>query len=290
MHQYRSVFISDVHLGSPDCQAEYLLDFLDNVQCETLYLVGDIIDLIAMQKRVHFPRSHQAVIRCFVRLAAEGTRVIYVPGNHDEFLRNFCGQTLAGISLQQKAVHTTADGRRFVVCHGDQFDQVMRCSPLMLLVGDRAHGLLLRLNRWFNVWRRMRNKPYWSLAAWMKSRIGKAKDFIQRFETAALMAAERGQYDGFICGHIHSAGFRQGSSGLYCNDGDWVEHCTALTESFDGSLEILHWSERPHVVECEPARTPARQPTQASGGIASLARTVPQAGTNRSSSQPASRV
>lgn len=128
MHQYRSVFISDVHLGSADCQADYLLDFLDNVSCETLYLVGDIVDLIAMQRRVHFPESHQAVVRRFMAIAAAGTRVVYVPGNHDEFLRHFCGQTLAGIELKQKAIHTTADGRRFVVCHGDQFDQVVRCS------------------------------------------------------------------------------------------------------------------------------------------------------------------
>ncbi|TBW59394.1 UDP-2,3-diacylglucosamine diphosphatase [Marinobacter halodurans] len=276
MHQYRSVFISDVHLGSPDCQADYLLDFLDNVRCETLYLVGDIIDLIAMQRRVHFPVSHQAVIRKLVDLAAGGTRVIYVPGNHDEFLRNFCGQTLAGIDLRHKAVHTTADGRRFVVCHGDQFDQVVRCSPLLLLVGDRAHGVLLRLNRWYNAWRRLRNRPYWSLAAWVKTRVGQARAFIQRFEMAALTAAERGQYDGYICGHIHSAGFRQGTGGLYCNDGDWVEHCTALVEGFDGSLDILHWSERSHIVDSEPARSPSRPPAWAghvplrpeSGGLA----------------------
>ena len=252
MHQYRSVFISDVHLGSADCQADYLLDFLANVQCETLYLVGDIVDLIAMQRRVYFPESHQAVIRSILAIAASGTRVVYVPGNHDEFLRHFCGQTLAGVELWQKIVHTAADGRRFVVCHGDQFDQVVRCSPLMLLVGDRAHGLLLWLNRWFNAWRRLRGKSYWSLAAWVKPRIGKARAFIQRFEMAALTAAERGKYDGFICGHIHSAGFRRGKDGLYCNDGDWVEHCTALVESFDGQLEILHWSEQPRVVEVEP--------------------------------------
>ncbi|PHQ16555.1 UDP-2,3-diacylglucosamine diphosphatase [Marinobacter profundi] len=253
MHQYRSVFISDVHLGSADCQAGYLMDFLTHVQCETLYLVGDIVDLIAMQRRVHFPESHQAVVRKLLELARNGTRVIYVPGNHDEFLRHFCGQTLAGIELRQKAIHTTADGRRFVVCHGDQFDQVVRCSPLMLLVGDRAHGLLLRLNRWFNAWRRVRRKPYWSLAAWIKTRIGKARSFIRRFELAALTAAERGHYDGFICGHIHSAGFLRSEEGLYCNDGDWVEHCTALVERQDGKLEILHWSEQPRVIHQEPA-------------------------------------
>ncbi len=253
MHQYRSVFISDVHLGSADCQAEYLLDFLDNISCDTLYLVGDIVDLIAMQRRVHFPESHQAVVRRFMAIANAGTRVIYVPGNHDDFLRHFCGQTLAGIELKQKAIHTTADGRRFVVCHGDQFDQVVRCSPLMLLVGDRAHGVLLRLNRWFNAWRRLRRKPYWSLAVWVKSRIGKARSFIRRFELAALTVAERGHYDGFICGHIHSAGFLRSQEGLYCNDGDWVEHCTALVEQQDGRLDILHWSEQPGIIATEPS-------------------------------------
>lgn len=253
MHQYRSVFISDIHLGSADCQAEYLLDFLDNVCCETLYLVGDIVDLIAMQRRVHFPEAHQAVVRRLLAIADSGTRVIYVPGNHDDFLRHFCGQTLAGIELKPKAIHTTADGRRFVVCHGDQFDQVVRCSPLMLLVGDRAHGVLLRLNRWFNAWRRLRGKPYWSLAAWVKSRIGKARSFIRRFELAALTAAERGHYDGFICGHIHSAGFLRGQEGLYCNDGDWVEHCTALVEQPSGRLAILHWSEQQGIIATEPS-------------------------------------
>ena len=258
MHQYRSIFISDVHLGSADCQADYLLDFLDNVSCDTLYLVGDIVDLIAMQRRVHFPQSHRAVVRRLLAIAAAGTRVVYVPGNHDDFLRHFSAQTLFGIELRQKVIHTNADGRRFVVCHGDQFDQVVRCSPLMLLVGDRAHGLLLRLNRWFNAWRRLRRKPYWSLAAWVKSRVGKARAFIRRFEYAALTAAERGHYDGFICGHIHSAGFLRSKDGLYCNDGDWVEHCTALVEQQDGQLAILHWSEQPGIIAREPSE-PARE-------------------------------
>ncbi|WP_297797493.1 UDP-2,3-diacylglucosamine diphosphatase [uncultured Marinobacter sp.] len=256
MRNYRSVFISDVHLGTADCQADYLLDFLNNVRCETLYLVGDIVDLIAMQRRVHFPQSHQAVVHKLMDLAATGTRVVYVPGNHDEFVRRFCGQTISGIDIRYKAIHTTADGRRFLVCHGDQFDQVVRCSPLMLLVGDRAHGLLLRLNRWFNAWRRLNGKPYWSLAAWVKSRIGKARTFIRRFELAALTAAERGHYDGFICGHIHSAGFLRSAEGLYCNDGDWVEHCTALVEQADGELQLLHWSENPSIIASEP-QTPA---------------------------------
>lgn len=252
MPHYRSVFISDVHLGTADCQAEYLLDFLEKVHCETLYLVGDIVDLIAMQRRVHLSPAHGAVIQKLLSIAAGDTRVVYVPGNHDEFLRRFCGQTVAGVELHQKVVHTTADGRRFMVCHGDQFDQVVRCSPLMLLVGDRAHGLLLRLNRWFNAWRRLQGKPYWSLAAWIKGRIGSARTFIRRFELAALTAAEKGHYDGFICGHIHSAGFLRSPEGLYCNDGDWVEHCTALVEQADGQLQLLHWSEQPAIMATEP--------------------------------------
>lgn len=252
MPHYRSVFISDVHLGTADCQAEYLLDFLEQVHCDTLYLVGDIVDLIAMQRRVHLSPAHGAVIQKLLSIAAGATRVVYVPGNHDEFLRRFCGQTVAGVELRQKVVHTTADGRRFMVCHGDQFDQVVRCSPLMLLVGDRAHGLLLRLNRWFNAWRRLQGKPYWSLAAWIKGRIGSARTFIRRFELAALTAAEKGHYDGFICGHIHSAGFLRGVDGLYCNDGDWVEHCTALVEQGDGQLQLLHWSEQPSIIATEP--------------------------------------
>ncbi len=254
MYRYRSVFISDVHLGSADCQAGYLLDFLNRVEFETLYLVGDIVDFIAMQRRVHFPASHEAVLRRLMELAAGGKRILYIPGNHDAPLRHFCGQRIAGIELLKSAVHVTADGRRFVVCHGDQFDSVVRCSPLMLVVGDRAHGMLLWLNRWFNRWRRMRGKPYWSLAAWIKQRLGSAKAFINRFEQAALLAAERDHRDGFICGHIHVAGFRRSSRGLYCNDGDWVEHCTALTESRDGRLQILHWSERPRVIAREPER------------------------------------
>ena len=253
MHRYRTAFISDVHLGSADCQADYLLDFLNQAQFDTLYLVGDIVDLIAMQRRVHFPDSHQAVIRKLQALVKDGVQVIYTPGNHDDFFRGFCGQQFAGITIEEKAVHTTADGRSFLVCHGDQFDQVVRCSPFMLLVGDRAHGFLLRMNRWFNAWRRFKGRPYWSLAGWIKARIGKAQAFIRRFELAALVAAERGHFDGFICGHIHSAGFRRGKHGLYCNDGDWVEHCTALVEDFQGQLSILHWSEHPSIIATEPA-------------------------------------
>lgn len=253
MHEYRSVFISDLHLGSPDCQVDHLLDFLESVTCERLYLVGDVIDLIAMQRRVFLPQSHLAVVRKLVALASDGVHVTYIPGNHDEFLRSFCGQTIAGIELRRTARHTMADGRVFHLCHGDEFDQVVRCSSLMVLVGSPLHELLLRLNRWTNYWRRLRKKPYWSLAGYIKQRLGKARAFIARFEQAVLAAGERGRVDGTICGHIHSAGFRLGEDRLYCNDGDWVEHCTALVEDHAGRLSLLHWSEQPQVVAHEPS-------------------------------------
>ena len=253
MHHYRSVFISDLHLGSRDCQAEYLLDFLETVDCEQLYLVGDVIDLIAMQRRVFLPESHLAVVRKLVSIAASGVRVVYIPGNHDDFMRSFCGQSIMGVEVRRTESHRSADGRYFHLCHGDEFDQVVRCSSLMMLVGSPAHEFLVRMNRWVNGWRRLRNKPYWSLAGYIKQRITRAQAYIGRFEDAGLTAGEKAGADGTICGHIHAAGFRAGEEALYCNSGDWVEHCTALVENHNGQLSLLHWSEEPRVIAREPS-------------------------------------
>ncbi|MGM0434567.1 MAG: UDP-2,3-diacylglucosamine diphosphatase [Pseudomonadota bacterium] len=268
MYRFRTVFISDLHLGSPDCQVSYLLNFLETVEAKRIYLVGDVIDLIAMQRRVYLPESHLAVIRRLVALAAEGRQIIYVPGNHDEFMRSFCGQSIAGIQMRLADWHTTADGRHFRVCHGDEFDHVVRCSPLLWLVGNPMHGVLVRLNRWLNHWRRARGKGYWSLAAYIKQRVARARAYIARFEQAALTATERQKADGYICGHIHSAGFRLGREGLYCNDGDWTEHCTALVEDSSGRLSLLHWSEEPRVLAYEPV------PAGASGSSPALGSAV----------------
>lgn len=254
MTHFRSVFISDLHLGSPDCQATYLLDFLARTSCETLYLVGDIIDFLAMGNRVQLPPEHQDVVRRIMAIAASGTRVIYIPGNHDDYMRKFNGERLAGVEVHDKVVHDNADGRRFMVCHGDQFDAIVRTGRGMMLVGEHGHRFLLWANRTFNAWRRMRGLPYWSLATAVKSRLSRARHFIRRFELAALTVAERGQYDGFICGHIHAAGFLRSPEGLYCNDGDWVEHCTALVETFEGELSLLHWADSDHHQQAEPAR------------------------------------
>ena len=250
--RYRSVFISDVHLGTKACQAKHLLDFLQHIETEHLYLVGDIIDLQAMRNKAYFIDTHHAVVEQVLAMAKSGTKVTYIPGNHDAFFRQFAGQTLSDVKIQLHARHQTADGRQFYVSHGDEFDQMVKISPLMLAIGDKAHHLMLSLNQWINGLRRLIGLPYWSLAGYLKSHIGKAKDFIDRFETAALKSAKSHKLDGYICGHIHFASFQLKDQTLYCNDGDWVEHCTALTESASGELSLLHWSENPKVLAIEP--------------------------------------
>lgn len=251
--QFRAVFISDVHLGTKACQAEHLLDFLHKIETENLYLVGDIIDLIEMRKRAYFNDTQQHVVQRILELAKQGTKVTYIPGNHDAFFRQFCGQTLSGVALEQQAIHTTADGRRFLVSHGDEFDQMVKVSPIMLAIGDKAHGLMLSLNRHINRIRRAFGRPYWSFAGYLKQHVSKAQEFITRFETAAIKTARNKKLDGYIGGHIHFARFQRQGDVLYCNDGDWVEHCTALVEHEDGELQLLHWSEQPCFLASEPS-------------------------------------
>lgn len=250
--QFRAVFISDVHLGTKACQAEHLLDFLNKIDTETLYLVGDIVDLIEMRKRAYFNDTQQQVVQRILMLAKLGTKVVYIPGNHDAFFRQFCGQTLSGVTLEHQAIHTTVDGRRFLVSHGDEFDQMVKVSPIMLAIGDKAHGLMLALNRHINRVRRVFGRPYWSLAGYIKQHVSKAQEFITRFESAAIKTARNKSLDGYIGGHIHFARFQRQGEVLYCNDGDWVEHCTALVEHASGELQLLHWSEQPCFLASEP--------------------------------------
>ncbi|WP_020408453.1 UDP-2,3-diacylglucosamine diphosphatase [Hahella ganghwensis] len=249
---YRAVFISDVHLGTPACQAHHLLDFLKKVETLKLYLVGDIVDLQEMRRKAHFPEVHRQIISTVMKKAREGTEVVYIPGNHDAFFRQMSGQVFAGIKIKLNASHETCDGRTFHVSHGDEFDQMVKLSPLMLAIGDRAHSLMLKLNGWVNGMRRLMGLPYWSFAGYLKSHLSKAQQFIERFELAALKAASGRTVDGFICGHIHFASFRLKNGKLYCNDGDWVEHCTALVENYQGELNIIHWSEQPRWIASEP--------------------------------------
>ncbi|MDW8415367.1 MAG: UDP-2,3-diacylglucosamine diphosphatase [Thermaurantiacus sp.] len=242
--RFRTVWISDTHLGTPGCNADLLLDFLRSVKCETLYLVGDIIDGWRLKRGWYWPTAHNDVVRRVMKMAKKGTRVVYVPGNHDEVLRDFVGLKLGDIEILPEAVHHTADGRRLLVLHGDEFDGVVLYARWLAFLGDHAYALLLRLNVWVNRVRRLLGLPYWSLSAHLKHRVKRAVEYVSRFEEAVAHAAERRGADGVVCGHIHTAEIRRIGAITYYNDGDWVESCTALVEHPDGRMEILDWAAR----------------------------------------------
>jgi UDP-2,3-diacylglucosamine pyrophosphatase LpxH len=239
---YRSVFISDVHLGTRGCQAELLMDFLRHTTCDKLYLVGDIVDGWKMKSGWYWPQAHNDVVQKILRMARKGTAVIYIPGNHDDRVRDFCGVHFGGVLVARDAMHQTADGRRFLVVHGDEFDAVVRHAAWLGFAGDIAYRLVLSLNTVFNHMRRRLGLDYWSLSAFLKSRVKNALRFIDDFESALAEEACRRNLDGVICGHIHKAEMRRIGGTLYVNDGDWVESCTALVEHAEGRLEILHWA------------------------------------------------
>ncbi len=244
----RSVFISDVHLGFKGCRAEFLLDFLRRVECEQIYLVGDIIDLWSLQRTFYWPQAHNDVIRTILGKAKHGTRVVYVPGNHDRAFRDHDGLTLGNVEIRLEAIHQTADGRRFLVLHGDEFDSIVRASPLLESVGNHAYAAALRLNRYVNAVRQKLGYPYWSLAAFLKHKVKNAVKYIANFERALAVEARRRGVDGVICGHIHRAEITEIDGILYCNDGDWVESCTTLVEDFAGRLSLLRWTETAEVL------------------------------------------
>lgn len=236
--RYRTIWVSDVHLGTRGCQARALLDFLDTHECEYLYLVGDIIDFWRLKRAPHWPQLHSDVIRTVLSKARAGTTVTLVPGNHDEYLRRFCDLQLGNIMVTREAVHRTVDGRLLLVVHGDEFDGITRCHRWLALTGDVGYEALLVLNRWFNHGRRFLGLPYWSLSAYIKGKVKRAVSFVTAFETALTHEASRRDLHGVVCGHIHRAEMRQIGGILYCNTGDWVESCTALLERLDGSLEL----------------------------------------------------
>lgn len=242
--QYRSVFISDCHLGTRGCQSGLLSDFLSRLHCRQLYLVGDIVDCWRLRKSWFWDETHDDVLRLILRHAADGTAVTYIPGNHDEMLRNWLPFNLhvAGVTLAEEAVHITADGRQLLVLHGDKFDSVVRYAKFLALLGDQAYTFALVLNRLFNNLRRRFNYPYWSLSAWMKRQVKQAVMAIDRYEDAVVREARHKGVDGVVCGHIHHAELRTIDGVLYANTGDWVESCTALVEHMDGRLELIDWA------------------------------------------------
>ena len=237
----RTVWISDLHLGTPGCQAHALLQFLKHVECERLYLVGDIIDGWQLRRSWYWPQAHNDVVQKLLRKARKGTRVIYVPGNHDEFARRYVDQHFGGVEVMEDVVHVTADGRRLWVTHGDLFDGVVQCAKWLAHVGDRLYGLTLRLNRHLNSLRARMGLPYWSLSRYLKFKVKRAVSYVSDFEQAVAREARRRGVDGVVCGHIHHAEMRMIDGVLYCNDGDWVESLTALVEHADGRLAIVNW-------------------------------------------------
>jgi len=241
---YRSVFISDIHLGTRGCQADLLLDFFRHMTCERLYLVGDIVDGWRMKGGWYWPQAHNDVVQKILRMARKGAAVIYIPGNHDDRVRDFCGVHFGGVVVARDAIHQTADGRRFLVLHGDEFDAVVRHTPWLAFTGDFAYRTILGLNTILNRVRRRLGFGYWSLSAFLKAKVKNALQFIDNFEGAVAAEARRRGVDGVICGHIHKAEMRDIGGALYVNDGDWVESCTALVEHFDGRLEILAWAKQ----------------------------------------------
>jgi UDP-2,3-diacylglucosamine pyrophosphatase LpxH len=242
-HRYRSIWISDIHLGTRGCQAEMLLDFLKNTESKYLYLVGDIIDGWRMKRAWYWRQAHNDVIQKILRNARKGTRVIYIPGNHDENFRDFTDHRFGRVAILYETVHTMADGRRFLVLHGDRFDGVIKYAKWLAFLGDNAYNAAIAVNMWFNVVRKTFGLPYWSLSAYLKHKVKNAVEYISKFEDAVVDEARRRGTGGVICGHIHTAEIRDMNGITYCNDGDWVESCSALVEHMDGRLEILRWAD-----------------------------------------------
>jgi UDP-2,3-diacylglucosamine pyrophosphatase LpxH len=252
--RYRTVWISDVHLGTRACRATALLDFLRRTECDTLYLVGDVIDGWALRRSWYWPQAHNDVVQKLLRKARKGTRVVYVPGNHDEFARQFAGHRFGGVEVLEEAMHETADGRRLWVLHGDAFDLLVRDHRLLVKLGDWAYAgvqVVHRIQAWAR--RRLGLAP-WSLAAYVKARAKAAMDALCRFEESLALEARRRGAQGVVCGHTHHAEMRERDGVLYVNDGDWVDSCTSLVEHEDGRLEILRWpSEGPAEDDAGPA-------------------------------------
>jgi UDP-2,3-diacylglucosamine pyrophosphatase LpxH len=248
--KFRTLFLSDVHLGTKGCQADQLLDFLRHHDADTIYLVGDIVDGWQLKSNWYWPQLHNDVVQKILRQARKGVRVVYVPGNHDEFLREYYGTHFGGIEVVESAIHHAANGRRYLVIHGDHFDLVVKHARWLALFGDHAYDTALALNRIFNDVRRYLGFSYWSLSQWLKLKVKNAVSYIGEYERALVAEAQRHDADGVICGHIHHATIHDDFGIRYINCGDWVESCTAIAEHRDGRFEIITWTRsKPNIEE-----------------------------------------
>lgn len=261
--RFRTLFISDVHLGAKSCQAELLLEFLARHEADTIYLVGDIIDGWRLKKNWYWPQEQNDLVQAMLARAQGGTRVVFMPGNHDEFARGYLGHKFGGIEIVDHAIHSGPDGRRYLVIHGDQFDAVVTHARWLAKLGDWAYRATQAINARVSLVRRAMGLTYWSFSAWAKLRVKKAVNFISDFEITLAAEAKKREAHGVICGHIHHAVIHDMHGVSYMNCGDWVESCTALAESHDGSFHIIDWSkERQRLVvvpQPEGHRLPARE-------------------------------
>jgi UDP-2,3-diacylglucosamine pyrophosphatase LpxH len=239
--KFRTIWISDIHLGTTGCQAARLLEFLQATESETLYLVGDIIDGWQLKRRWYWDQAHNNVVQNVLKKAKKGTNVIFVPGNHDEAIRQFIDLDFGGIRIRDELIHTTAEGKRMLVLHGDRFDGVIACAKWLAYVGDSLYTMVLKFNQVYNAWRARAGLPYWSLSQYLKLKVKNAVSYISSFENALAAEAKRKGVDGVICGHIHKPEIREIDGITYCNDGDWVESLSALVEDEDGKLRLITW-------------------------------------------------
>ncbi|MGF9691509.1 UDP-2,3-diacylglucosamine diphosphatase [Rhizobium sp. 0TCS1.26] len=238
---FRTLFISDIHLGSKAAKTDFLLDFLRHHEAQTLVLVGDIVDGWRLKRSWYWPQGCNDVIQKLLRKARKGTRIIYVPGNHDEFLRSFPGVHFGGIEVAERLIHEAADGKKYLVLHGDEFDVVVRNIRLLAYLGDWAYDAAIVINGLLAIVRRRLNMPYWSFSAWAKLQVKQAVNFIGEFQKVVAEEARRNHVDGVICGHIHHAVMEDIDGIRYINTGDWVESCTAIAEHMDGRFELISW-------------------------------------------------
>ena len=241
--RFRTIWISDVHLGTTGCQAARLLEFLRATESQTLYLVGDIIDGWQLKRRWYWDQAHNNVVQTVLKKAKKGTEVIFVPGNHDEVVRQFIDLDFGGIRIRDEHVHVTAQGKRMLVLHGDRFDGVIACAKWLAYVGDSLYTVILKFNQVYNSWRARAGLPYWSLSQYLKLKVKNAVSYISSFEHALAAEARKKGLDGVICGHIHKPEIRDIDGITYCNDGDWVESLSALVEDLDGELRLVTWQE-----------------------------------------------
>lgn len=243
VHQYRSIFLSDLHLGTRNSQADLLLDFLKYNEAEYIYLVGDIIDGWQIKRGWYWPQSHNDVLQKILRKARKGVKITYIPGNHDEFAREYCGMSFGGIEVIERAIHITADNKKFLVIHGDQFDIVVCNARWLAYLGDWAYEWAIFINTYYNIARRFFGAGYWSFSAWAKMKVKNAVKFIGHFETLLASEAKKNELDGVVCGHIHHPAIKNIDNIQYINIGDFVESCTAIAEHEDGHFEIIYWNE-----------------------------------------------